>query len=74
MGFQLWIWEYETEDGGQEKMFMDVGEEIRFRVSDEHFIDTTPSTTLPQANAPETSNEDAKAKIPYSIEVSSMAD
>lgn len=69
---QLWIWEYETEDGGQEKMFMDVGEEIRFRVVAEHFIDTTPSSTLPgnQANAPETSNEEAKTKIPYSIEAS----
>lgn len=38
---QLWAWEYEVEDGKHD-LFMDIGEEIRFRVVDEAFVDTTP--------------------------------
>ena len=40
---QVWVWEYETEDGKHD-MFMDEGEEIRFRVVEELFVDTSPTT------------------------------
>ncbi|XP_061425951.1 DNA-directed RNA polymerase III subunit RPC8 [Lethenteron reissneri] len=41
-GEQVWVWEYETEEGTHD-LFMDVGEDVRFRVMDETFVDTTPS-------------------------------
>nr|CAG4637344.1 EOG090X0DHL [Ceriodaphnia reticulata]SVE73189.1 EOG090X0DHL [Ceriodaphnia reticulata] len=37
-----WIWEYESEEGKHD-LFMDTGEEIRFKVVAEDFSDTTPS-------------------------------
>ena len=40
-GEQLWVWEYESEDGKHD-MFMDVDEVIRFRVVKEVFVDTLP--------------------------------
>ncbi|KAF7653258.1 hypothetical protein LDENG_00085530 [Lucifuga dentata] len=39
---QVWLWEYET-DGGAHDLYMDQGEEIRFRVMDEVFVDTSPT-------------------------------
>ena len=46
------MWEYETEDGKHD-MFMDIEEEIRFRVVEETFVDTSPisgtATTMVQA-------------------------
>ncbi|TRY88382.1 hypothetical protein DNTS_018298 [Danionella cerebrum] len=41
-GEQVWLWEYETDEGTHD-LYMDRGEEIRFRVTDELFIDTSPS-------------------------------
>ncbi|XP_033118101.1 DNA-directed RNA polymerase III subunit RPC8-like [Anneissia japonica] len=38
---QVWVWEYETDEGTHD-LFMDAGEEIRFRVINETFVDTTP--------------------------------
>nr|XP_057905306.1 DNA-directed RNA polymerase III subunit RPC8 [Doryrhamphus excisus] len=39
---QVWLWEYETDEGAHD-LYMDQGEEIRFRVSDEIFVDTSPT-------------------------------
>ncbi|XP_077590068.1 DNA-directed RNA polymerase III subunit RPC8 [Stigmatopora nigra] len=39
---QVWLWEYETDEGAHD-LYMDQGEEIRFRVSDELFLDTSPT-------------------------------
>ena len=39
---QLWVWEYQTEEGSHD-LFMDIGEEIRFRVVEEQFVDTVPT-------------------------------
>ena len=43
----MWVWEYPTEgeDGqtGHHDLFMDPGEEIRFRVTSENFVDTSPT-------------------------------
>ena len=38
------MWEYETEDGSKHDMFMDIEEEIRFRVVKEVFVDTSPTS------------------------------
>ncbi len=40
---QLWVWEYERE-GEKHDMFMDIDEEIRFRVVEEVFVDTSPTS------------------------------
>ncbi|XP_005097307.1 DNA-directed RNA polymerase III subunit RPC8 [Aplysia californica] len=40
---QLWSWEYEAPDEGSVDLPMDIGGDIRFRVVDETFVDTTPS-------------------------------
>ena len=41
---QLWVWEYEAEDGTHD-MYMDIDEEIRFRVIKETFVDTSPTSS-----------------------------
>lgn len=43
---QLWVWEYETEEGTHD-LFMDINEDIRFRVIDEEFADLTPEGPAP---------------------------
>ena len=41
---QVWVWEYPTEDGDHHDLYMDIGEEIRFRVTSETFVDASPCT------------------------------
>lgn len=73
---QLWIWKYETEDGTH-NLFMDINEEVRFRVIDEEFVDLTPegpaaatsSTTSADVNEAAASAIQPK-KTPYSITAS----
>ncbi|XP_074648412.1 DNA-directed RNA polymerase III subunit RPC8-like isoform X2 [Tubulanus polymorphus] len=67
---QLWVWEYETEDGKHD-LFMDVGEELRFRVVDEMFVDITP--TGPEGSTEAESYDSEMKKPPYSI-VGSISD
>jgi len=65
---QVWVWEYPTEDdGGHHDLFMDPGEEIRFRVTSEAFVDTSPSAPDVKGAAV-VSEEDSK--IPYQISAS----
>ncbi|KAK3740692.1 hypothetical protein QZH41_019070 [Actinostola sp. cb2023] len=66
---QLWVWQYQTEDGTHD-MFMDINEEIRFRVVDESFVDLTP--TGPEVHNKEQLGVDEQEikKSPYSITVS----
>lgn len=61
---QLWVWLYEAE-GKVNDLYMDLGEEIRFRVVDEAFVDTTPG-------GPETTERpDAEERhVPYSLKAS----
>ncbi|XP_077526821.1 RNA polymerase III subunit H [Haemaphysalis longicornis] len=59
---QLWVWQYECE-GGKHDMFMDLGEQIRFRVVGETFVDTTPAGPETAAEAPETEER----RAPYSL-------
>ncbi|XP_057673975.1 DNA-directed RNA polymerase III subunit RPC8 [Corythoichthys intestinalis] len=48
---QVWLWEYVTDEGAHD-LYMDQGEEIRFRVSDEIFLDTSPTGPMIDATAP----------------------
>lgn len=43
---QVWMWQFSDGGGDDEEshdLFMDIGEEIRFRVINEAFTDTSPS-------------------------------
>lgn len=64
---QVWVWEYETEEGAHD-LYMDTGEEIRFRVVDESFVDTSP-TGPRSAEAAATSEEPPRKEAPYSLVV-----
>ncbi|XP_028409117.1 DNA-directed RNA polymerase III subunit RPC8-like [Dendronephthya gigantea] len=60
---QLWVWEYETDEGTHD-LFMDINEEIRFRVIDENFTDLTP-TGPEKASQDQPGNQEEKS--PYCI-------
>ncbi|XP_023618047.1 DNA-directed RNA polymerase III subunit RPC8 isoform X2 [Myotis lucifugus] len=62
---QVWVWEYETEEGAHD-LYMDTGEEIRFRVVDESFVDTSP-TGPSSAEVASTSEEPPKKEAPYTL-------
>ena len=38
----VWIWEYPLEDGEHHDLFMDAGEQIRFKIVSESFVDSGP--------------------------------
>lgn len=61
------MWEYETEEGAHD-LYMDTGEEIRFRVVDESFVDTSP-TGPSSAEATSSSEELPKKEAPYTLVV-----
>ncbi|KAI4901239.1 hypothetical protein NFI96_017760 [Prochilodus magdalenae] len=75
---QVWVWEYETDEGAHD-LYMDQGEEIRFRVVDELFLDTSPTGPStdpePPANssnpgtAPAAATDDStqKKEAPYML-------
>lgn len=57
----VWVWEYPTEEeeeGGHHDLFMDAGEKVRFKVTNETFVDTGPSrpsgTADTEAEVPKT--------------------
>ena len=60
----MWVWEYPTEGEDEQvthhDLYMDPGEEIRFRVTSENFVDTSPTG----GNAPENSSARNLAHIP----------
>lgn len=62
------MWEYETEEGAHD-LYMDIGEEVRFRVVDESFVDTSP-TGPSSAEAASSSEELPKKEAPYTLMVS----
>nr|KAF6374985.1 RNA polymerase III subunit H [Pipistrellus kuhlii] len=61
---QVWVWEYETEEGAHD-LYMDTGEEIRFRVVDESFVDTSP--TGPSAAEAASASEEPRKEAPYTL-------
>lgn len=72
---QVWLWEYETDEGAHD-LYMDKGEEIRFRVADEVFVDTSPTgpataasdtpAQLGQSTGP-TGDSGEKKEAPYTL-------
>uniref|UniRef100_A0A3Q3RVD3 DNA-directed RNA polymerase subunit n=1 Tax=Mastacembelus armatus TaxID=205130 RepID=A0A3Q3RVD3_9TELE len=73
---QVWLWEYETDEGAHD-LYMDQGEEIRFRVTDEVFVDTSPtgpatattdtSAQPGQSTAPPAEDSIEKKEAPYTL-------
>lgn len=61
---QVWVWEYETDEGAHD-LYMDQGEEIRFRVTDEVFVDTSPTgPSAAETDAPAAQPGQAAATTP----------
>ncbi|EEB07513.1 DNA-directed RNA polymerase III complex subunit Rpc25 [Schizosaccharomyces japonicus yFS275] len=72
---RAWVWRVPSEetDGEPSELFMDVGEEIRFQIESEHFIDISPSR--PSANsAAATTDVRTEAEAPYSLVASCSKD
>uniref|UniRef100_A0A8B9I2V2 DNA-directed RNA polymerase subunit n=1 Tax=Anser brachyrhynchus TaxID=132585 RepID=A0A8B9I2V2_9AVES len=64
---QVWVWEYETEEGAHD-LYMDIGEEIRFRVVDETFVDTSPTgPSSAEASTSSATEEVQKKEAPYTL-------
>ncbi|XP_012668692.1 DNA-directed RNA polymerase III subunit RPC8-like isoform X2 [Otolemur garnettii] len=62
---QVWVWEYETEEGAHD-LYMDTGEEIHFQVVDQSFVGTSP--TGPSSAEATTSREELpKKEAPYAL-------
>lgn len=64
---QAWVWEYPVEDGSKHDLYMDIGETIKFRVTNEIFEETSP---VGGPNADQQSRTNAVVKTPYKILVS----
>jgi len=77
---QLWCWEYDAQDEGTVDLPLEIGGDIRFRVTDELFVDTTPgspddSVSMPPPPAAPTSSltpvppgvEPGQKKAPYTL-------
>ncbi|XP_078347084.1 DNA-directed RNA polymerase III subunit RPC8-like [Oculina patagonica] len=62
---QLWVWEYMTDDGGHD-LFMDINEEIRFRVVDEVFTDLSPAGPE-MSGEKQSADETENKRSPYTI-------
>ena len=67
---QVWVWQYPAgePDGASHDLYMDQGEEIRFRVAEQVFTDTSPTApeTPDSVNNIQNPAEEVK-KIPYMI-------
>nr|DBA18271.1 TPA: hypothetical protein GDO54_016541 [Pyxicephalus adspersus] len=64
---QVWVWEYETEEGAHD-LYMDIGEDIRFRVVDETFIDTSPTgPSTADASSSTDTVETQRKEAPYTL-------
>ena len=61
---QAWVWEYPLEDGNKHDLYMDIGENIKFRVAGEVFEESSPVGPPEQSTSSENSN-----KTPYRITV-----
>lgn len=66
---QAWVWEYPVEDGSNHDLYMDIGETIKFRVTNEIFEETSP-VGGPNSDSKTQSND--TVKTPYKILVSTI--
>ncbi|XP_060520838.1 DNA-directed RNA polymerase III subunit RPC8 [Cylas formicarius] len=60
---QAWVWEYDMGDGNKHDLFMDAGENIRFRVTAETFMETCPTGP----STAQDSQENLDGKVPYKL-------
>ncbi|XP_067875545.1 DNA-directed RNA polymerase III subunit RPC8 isoform X2 [Heterodontus francisci] len=63
---QVWVWEYETDEGTHD-LYMDVGEEVRLRVVDETFVDTSPTGPSTADSSTSTVEEAQRKESPYTL-------
>ncbi|BFZ17904.1 hypothetical protein BsWGS_20943 [Bradybaena similaris] len=61
---QLWSWEYEAGEEGKVDLPMEIGGDIRFRVVDETFIDTTPSSPEESISMPPPASTASGSQVP----------
>lgn len=61
---QAWVWEYPVEDGSKHDLYMDIGETIKFRVTNEIFEETSP---VCGPNAESKTQSNVMVKTPYKI-------
>ncbi|CAG5122308.1 unnamed protein product [Candidula unifasciata] len=61
---QLWSWEYEAGEEGKVDLPMEIGGDIRFRVVDEKFIDTTPSSPEENISMPPPATTPSGSQVP----------
>ncbi|XP_059174661.1 DNA-directed RNA polymerase III subunit RPC8-like [Physella acuta] len=73
---QLWSWEYEAPEEGKVDLPLEIGGDIRFRVVDETFVDTTPSGPEDKSMQPPSStasgnplpiSDPSTKKAPYTL-------
>lgn len=65
----MWVWEYETDEGAHD-LYMDQGEEIRFRVMDQVFLDTSPTgpaVTATDNPATAAAEDSGQKEPPYTL-------
>uniref|UniRef100_A0A1B6ILS1 DNA-directed RNA polymerase III subunit RPC8 n=1 Tax=Homalodisca liturata TaxID=320908 RepID=A0A1B6ILS1_9HEMI len=61
---QVWVWEFDN-DGDKHDLFMDPGEKLKFRVTSELFVETSPVQCPDNPELLETIS--TEPKVPYSI-------
>lgn len=66
----MWVWEYIIDDGGYD-LFMDINEEIRFRVVDEVFTDLS-FVGLEMSGEKKSIDDVENKRLLYSIIVSNV--
>lgn len=65
---QAWVWEYPLASGEKHDLYMDIGEPIKFRVSNEVFEESSPVGPPASPDKPAASSQ-TETKTPYRIVV-----
>lgn len=63
---QSWTWNYEDE-GQTHVLMLEVGEQLRFRVHSEEFVDVSPHGPTNISNIPMAASKVDKKEVPYTI-------
>lgn len=67
---QAWIWEYDVGDGSKHDLFMDPGEQIRFKVISENFTEINPTgPEITDPNQPSTAEKTPENRAAFSLTV-----
>eukprot|EP00049_Salpingoeca_infusionum_P026162 m.24187 g.24187 ORF g.24187 m.24187 type:complete len:202 (+) comp8566_c0_seq1:1004-1609(+) len=65
---QLWVWQYEDDEGTEHQLGYDIGEEILVKVQEEVFTDVAPLSHLHQESS------SSASRVPYLIKVRANED